>query len=402
MDAAERGALGSALASALIPAKSLQQSADHRGHLNSTEGPSSMKLDSSIAAVVTGGASGLGGATVRALAAHGVQDRHPRPRTAARKKARRSPRKSAASSVRQRHFRGRGRLRPSTRPAPPTARSGSVNCAHRPTRPATVSRDRNTGEVRRFATEAFNMIIQINLVGTFRCISKSAAGMLSLDPLPDGDRGAIVNTASVAAEDGQIGQAGLYGVQGRRRRPDAGGRPRPFQENIRCNTIPARHLDTPLLAGAPEPVGSRRCRPRCPSPSGGVAHGGIRLAGAGTDPQRHSQRRRHPPRRAPSACARVEEKPSPSMGRVGEGVAAEPEVTSAGWAPSPDRLLSHRLRAHLNPALCHRGEGFSKVGVPTLVLARIWRRRKRVGVVCGFLAVVHDDLGRGFVCVRFV
>ena len=46
----------------------------------------------------------------------------------------------------------------------------------------------------------------MNLIGTFRCITKSAAGMLSLEPLEDGDRGAIVNTASVAAEDGQIGQ----------------------------------------------------------------------------------------------------------------------------------------------------------------------------------------------------
>src|SRR3546814_12206921 len=52
-----------------------------------------------------------------------------------------------------------------------------------------------------------SLIIQINLVGTFRCIAKSAAGMLTLDPLSDGDRGAIVNTGSVAAQDGQIGQA---------------------------------------------------------------------------------------------------------------------------------------------------------------------------------------------------
>ena len=52
------------------------------------------------------------------------------------------------------------------------------------------------------------MIIQINLVGTFRCIAKSAAGMLTLDPLDaQGERGVIINTASVAAEDGQMGQA---------------------------------------------------------------------------------------------------------------------------------------------------------------------------------------------------
>ena len=56
--------------------------------------------------------------------------------------------------------------------------------------------------------DPFNTIIQINLVGTFRCIAHSAAGMMSLDPnTDDGGRGAVVNTASVAAEDGQIGQS---------------------------------------------------------------------------------------------------------------------------------------------------------------------------------------------------
>ncbi len=98
------------------------------------------------------------------------------------------------------------------------------------------------------------MIIQINLVGTFRCIAKSAAGMLTLDPLPDGDRGVIVNTASVAAEDGQIGQAaytaskaGVVGLTLVVARDLS-------QENIRCNTILPGIFDTPLLAGAPEQV----------------------------------------------------------------------------------------------------------------------------------------------------
>ena len=71
----------------------------------------------------------------------------------------------------------------------------------------TVSRDKQTGEIKEYPLENFERIIQVNLIGTFRCITKSAAGMLTLDVLPDGDRGTIVNTASVAAEDGQIGQA---------------------------------------------------------------------------------------------------------------------------------------------------------------------------------------------------
>jgi NAD(P)-dependent dehydrogenase (short-subunit alcohol dehydrogenase family) len=62
-------------------------------------------------------------------------------------------------------------------------------------------------KIRHFPLDAFERIIQINLIGTFRCIAKSAAGMLTLPPLDDGERGVIVNTASVAAQDGQMGQA---------------------------------------------------------------------------------------------------------------------------------------------------------------------------------------------------
>jgi NAD(P)-dependent dehydrogenase (short-subunit alcohol dehydrogenase family) len=94
-------------------------------------------------------------------------------------------------------------------------------------------------------------------VGTFRCIAKSAAGMLSLPPLaPEagGERGAIVNTASVAAEDGQMGQAsysaskaGIVGMT----LPIARDL---MAEGIRVNTILPGIFDTPLLAGAPENV----------------------------------------------------------------------------------------------------------------------------------------------------
>src|SRR6185436_828408 len=77
-----------------------------------------------------------------------------------------------------------------------------VNCAGVGGGAKTVSRDKQTGEIKEYPLENFERIVQINLIGTFRCITKSAAGMLTLDVLPDGDRGAIVNTASVAAEDG--------------------------------------------------------------------------------------------------------------------------------------------------------------------------------------------------------
>jgi NAD(P)-dependent dehydrogenase (short-subunit alcohol dehydrogenase family) len=93
------------------------------------------------------------------------------------------------------------------------------------------------------------MIIQINLVGTFRCIAKSAKGMLDLEPI-DGERGAIVNTASVAAEDGQMGQAaysaskgGVVGMTLPIARDLAG-------DGIRVNTILPGIFETPLMAGA--------------------------------------------------------------------------------------------------------------------------------------------------------
>jgi NAD(P)-dependent dehydrogenase (short-subunit alcohol dehydrogenase family) len=83
--------------------------------------------------------------------------------------------------------------------------------------------------------------VQINLFGTFRCIVKSAAGMLALATLPGGERGAIVCTASVAAQDGQMGQAaytaskaGIVGMTLPIARPD--GRGHSHQHH------PARHL----------------------------------------------------------------------------------------------------------------------------------------------------------------
>jgi len=214
-----------------------------------------MQLDSSISAVVTGGASGLGEATVRALAKHGVKIAIfdlPRQEEKATKLISdigggvfcacnvTSEEEVDAAFARARAANGQERI--------------LVNCAGTGNARKTAGRNRQTGEIESFPTDAFNMIIQINLVGTFRCIAKSAAGMLTLDPLPDGDRGAIVNTGSVAAEDGQIGQAaysaskagvkGLTLVVAR----DLSG------DGIRCNTILPGIFDTPLLAGAPENV----------------------------------------------------------------------------------------------------------------------------------------------------
>jgi len=85
-------------------------------------------------------------------------------------------------------------------------------------------------------------------------VAKSAQGMLGLEPQADGDRGVIINTASVAAEDGQMGQAaysaskaGVVGMTLPIARDLSG-------DGIRVNTILPGIFDTPLLQGAPENV----------------------------------------------------------------------------------------------------------------------------------------------------
>jgi len=129
-----------------------------------------------------------------------------------------------------------------------------INCAGTGNAIKTASRDKTSGEIKHFPLENFDRIIQINLVGTFRCIAKSAAGMMTLEPGEHGERGAIVNTASVAAEDGQIGQAAYSASKG-----GVVGMTLPIardlsSEGIRVNTILPGIFNTPLLQGAPENV----------------------------------------------------------------------------------------------------------------------------------------------------
>ena len=210
-----------------------------------------MQLNSSVAAVVTGGASGLGEATVRKLAEHGVKvaifDMNEAKGEAVAKEVGgvfckcnvTSEEEVDAAFAKARAAHGQERI--------------LVNCAGTGNAAKTASRDKQTGETRHFPLDAFNLIIQINLVGTFRCIAKSAKGMLDLEPI-DGERGAIVNTASVAAEDGQMGQAaysaskgGIVGMTLPIARDLAG-------DGIRVNTILPGIFNTPLMQFAPEAV----------------------------------------------------------------------------------------------------------------------------------------------------
>ena len=206
---------------------------------------------SGCSAIVTGGASGLGEATARALAAAGVRvaifDINALGQTVA------DEIQGVFSCVdvtcddsvevgleAARTAHGQERI--------------LINCAGTGSAFKTASRSRKSHEIKHFPLDVFNQIIQINLVGTFRCVAKSAAGMLTLDPLEDGERGIIVNTASVAAEDGQVGQAAYSASKG-----GIVGMTLPIArdlmaEGIRVNTVLPGIFDTPLMHSTPDAV----------------------------------------------------------------------------------------------------------------------------------------------------
>jgi NAD(P)-dependent dehydrogenase (short-subunit alcohol dehydrogenase family) len=210
-----------------------------------------MQLDSTISAVVTGAASGLGEATARALAGHGVKvavfDRDGRGQKVANELGGvfcqvdvTDEASVDAAFAKARAAIGQERI--------------LVNCAGTGNAVKTASRSKETGEIKHFPLNQFELIIQINLIGTFRCLAKSAAGMLSLPPLADGERGVIINTGSVAAQDGQIGQAAYSASKG-----GVVGMTLPIardlmNEAIRVNTILPGIFNTPLMNAAPQAV----------------------------------------------------------------------------------------------------------------------------------------------------
>ena len=101
---------------------------------------------------------------------------------------------------------------------------------------------------------SFSRVIQVNLIGTFNSIRLAAAAMATNEPDAEGERGVIINTASVAAFDGQIGQAAYSASKG-----GIVGMTLPIardlsRNGIRVMTIAPGLFDTPLLAGLPEPA----------------------------------------------------------------------------------------------------------------------------------------------------
>lgn len=176
-----------------------------------------MQLDSSIAAVVTGGASGLGRASATALAAAGVKvaifDLNEEAGEAVAQelggtfcKVNIMDEESAlAGFEKARAAHGQERV--------------LVHCAVAVKGGKTVKRDRETGEFSRMTTQDFSFSSEGALVASYRMASIAALGMAQAEPVnEDGERGSIILTSSAAAQDGQIGQvcyaAGKAGVNG--------------------------------------------------------------------------------------------------------------------------------------------------------------------------------------------
>ena len=204
-----------------------------------------MRIDSDISAIVTGGASGLGLASVKALRAAGAKvtifDLNPE--TGEREAL------ATGSTFARVDVLDEASLDAGFEAA--RAANGAarilVSCAGTGNAALTIRKDKQTGEIARFPTDAFARIVAINAVGTFATITRFAADAALLEPI-DGERGAIVTTASVAAQDGQTGQAAY----------SAGkaaiiGMTLPIARDlsrfgIRINTILPGIFDTPAMA----------------------------------------------------------------------------------------------------------------------------------------------------------
>ena len=124
----------------------------------------------------------------------------------------------------------------------------AVNCAGIATAGRTLGRDGP------WPTENFNRVVQINLIGTFNVTKESAAVMQNNTPDANGDRGVIISTASIAAFEGQIGQAAYSASKG-----GVVGMMLPLarefaQFGIRVNTIAPGIFLTPMMAGMPDEV----------------------------------------------------------------------------------------------------------------------------------------------------
>jgi len=197
-----------------------------------------------ISAIVTGGASGLGAATAHALSAEGVRvtvfDRNA------------EGAKSVAAEIGGNDVAGDVTDPDDCQRAVDQAADGStlriaVNCAGTGWVGRVINRDGSPHDL-----AAFEFIQKLNVIGTFNVMTKAASAIAQTEPGEDGERGLIVNTASVAAFDGQIGQLAYSASKGA-----VVGMTLPAARDlsvvgIRVMAIAPGLFDTPLLAMLPD------------------------------------------------------------------------------------------------------------------------------------------------------
>ena len=199
-----------------------------------------------VAAIVSGGASGLGEATARRLAAGGAEvtifDRN-----AERGEALAKELGGGAKFV-------GGDVSDGDQVAEAVAIAGEsaplrigVSCAGLGAATRIISRDGTPHDL-----DTFKFVINVNLIGTFNVMRLAASAISKTEPLADGERGVLVNTASVAAFDGQIGQIAYSASKG-----GVVGMTLPAARDlspagVRVVTIAPGLMDTPLLGLLPE------------------------------------------------------------------------------------------------------------------------------------------------------
>jgi NAD(P)-dependent dehydrogenase (short-subunit alcohol dehydrogenase family) len=200
---------------------------------------------SGMAALVGGGASGLGRATATALAEAGA-------------KVALLDVDGVAAEAAAKEIGGVGLACDVTRPdmteaAVAKARESHgaarivVNCAGIARATRIVDRDGKPTPL-----EQFRQVVEVNLIGSFNLLRVAAADMIGLDPLADGERGVVILTASVAAYDGQIGQAAYSASKGGVVGLTLPAARELARYGIRVVAIAPGVFATPMLAGLPE------------------------------------------------------------------------------------------------------------------------------------------------------
>jgi NAD(P)-dependent dehydrogenase (short-subunit alcohol dehydrogenase family) len=197
--------------------------------------------------IVTGAASGLGAATARMIVEHGgyvlVADVNPAGANFAEELGARAAfletdvtrEKDGLEAIEfaRRRF---GGLR------------GLVNCA------GIAPSERVAGRSGPHSLESFTHVISVNLIGTFNMLRLAAASMISNEPLADGERGVIINTASIAAYEGQIGQAAYAASKAAVIGLTLPAARELARSGIRVVTIAPGLFMTPMMAGFPQDV----------------------------------------------------------------------------------------------------------------------------------------------------